>query len=73
MIIFGSVPYFREPRRVLGGAAWIDAYVPVLIVFSLAMLSLGAMPGVLAATGSLASCAACKPRRPARSGYSAPS
>ncbi len=48
VIIFGSVPYFREPRRVLGGAAWIDAYVPVLIVFSLAMLSLGAMPGVLA-------------------------
>jgi ABC-2 type transport system permease protein len=48
LVIFGSIPAFNKPRAVLGGFTELDAYVPILIAFSLAMLSLTALPMVLA-------------------------
>jgi ABC-2 type transport system permease protein len=48
LIIFGSIPAFSKPRAVFGGFTELDAYVPILIAFSLAMLSLTALPMVLA-------------------------
>ena len=47
LIIFGSIPFYTQPRKSLGGYTLLDAYVPVLIAFSLAMLSLTALPMVL--------------------------
>ena len=48
LIIFGSIPAFKEPSRQLGGITTLDAYVPILIAFVLAMLALNALPPVLA-------------------------
>jgi ABC-2 type transport system permease protein len=48
LIIFGSIPSFRQPRQVFGGFAELDAYVPILIAFSLAIMSLSGLPMVLA-------------------------
>ena len=48
LIIFGSIGSFREPRQVFGGFTELDAYVPILIAFSMATLSLSALPSVLA-------------------------
>ncbi|MGH3123870.1 MAG: ABC transporter permease, partial [Streptosporangiaceae bacterium] len=48
LIIFGSIPSFSQPRRVLGGFTELDVYVPILIAFVIAMLSLNALPPVLA-------------------------
>ncbi len=48
LIIFGSIHSFRQPRQVFGGFTELDVYVPILIAFSLAILSLSALPSVLA-------------------------
>ena len=48
LIIFGSIPYFNKPMASLGGYTLLDAYVPILIAFALAILSLTALPMVLA-------------------------
>ncbi len=48
LIVFGSVPFYTQPRTYLSGHTLLDAYVPILIAFSLAMLSLIALPMVLA-------------------------
>jgi ABC-2 type transport system permease protein len=49
LIIFGSIPGFRQPvSKSTGSLTILDAYVPVLIAFVLAMLALNAMPPVLA-------------------------
>jgi ABC-2 type transport system permease protein len=48
LIIFGSIPSFKEPSEDLGGLTTLDAYVPILIAFVLAMLALNALPPVLA-------------------------
>jgi ABC-2 type transport system permease protein len=48
LIIFGSIHSFKKPQKDFGGATALDIYVPVLIVFSIAMLALSALPMVLA-------------------------
>jgi ABC-2 type transport system permease protein len=49
LIIVGSVPVFRRPMKELGGLTEMDLYVPILVAFVLAMLSLTPLPLVLAA------------------------
>lgn len=44
IIVFGSIPTFQDPQQALGGLTPLDAYGPVLIVFSLSMLALNALP-----------------------------
>jgi ABC-2 type transport system ATP-binding protein len=48
LVIFGAIPSFNKPQAVFGGYTMLDAYVPILIAFMLALLSLLAMPMVLA-------------------------
>jgi ABC-2 type transport system permease protein len=48
LIIFGSISSFGRPRASLGGLTELDAYVPILIAFVIAMLALNALPAVLA-------------------------
>jgi ABC-2 type transport system permease protein len=49
LIIFGSIPGFRTPvSKGIHGLSILDAYVPILITFVLAMLALNALPSVLA-------------------------
>lgn len=48
LIIFGNIPAFRQPSKALGGLTYLDAYVPILAVFVLAMLAVNAMPPILA-------------------------
>jgi ABC-2 type transport system permease protein len=48
LIIFGNLPFYREHRADLGGRTLLDAYVPILVAFVLAMLALNVLPPVLA-------------------------
>ncbi|HEX8005554.1 MAG TPA: ABC transporter permease, partial [Trebonia sp.] len=48
LIIFGSIPSFSKPQAAYGGLTVLDVYVPILILMMLALLSLVAMPLVLA-------------------------
>jgi ABC-2 type transport system permease protein len=48
LIIFGGIHSFRTPVRAYGGLTTLDVYVPILLVFALALLSLVAMPATLA-------------------------
>jgi len=49
LIIFGSIPSFNRPSKTFGGYTTLDVYIPILIAFSLALLSLTALPMALAA------------------------
>ena len=44
LVIFGELPAFHQTLPQLGGLTLFDAYVPVLVVFSLAMLALLGLP-----------------------------
>ena len=48
LIIFGSIHSFNTPVRKYGGLTTLDVYVPILLVFAMALLSLVAMPATLA-------------------------
>ena len=48
LIIFGSIRSFNRPVKVYGGLTVLDVYVPILLAFSLALLSLLTIPAVLA-------------------------
>lgn len=48
LVIFGSIPFYTQPRKGLDGHTLFDAYVPILIAYSLAMLALTALPMALA-------------------------
>ena len=48
LVIFGELPSFHQATAELGGFTAFDLYVPVLIVFSLAMLALLGLPMPLA-------------------------
>jgi ABC-2 type transport system permease protein len=49
LVIFGSIPSFKKPVATgLPGVSVLDAYVPILIAFVLAMLALNVLPAVLA-------------------------
>ena len=47
-VLFGELPTFRQTPASFGGITLFDAYVPVLAVFSLAMLALLGLPIPLA-------------------------
>jgi len=47
-VLFGELPAFRQTPASFGGITLFDAYVPVLAVFSLAMLALLGLPIPLA-------------------------
>jgi ABC-2 type transport system permease protein len=49
LVIFGAIPGFRTPvSKGIHGLSILDAYVPILVAFVLAMLALNALPAVLA-------------------------
>jgi ABC-2 type transport system permease protein len=48
LIIFGNLPFYHDRRADLGGRTLLDAYVPILVVFVVAMLALNVLPPVLA-------------------------
>ncbi|HEX3489056.1 MAG TPA: ABC transporter permease [Streptosporangiaceae bacterium] len=48
LVIFGSIPFYTQARRSLHGHSLFEAYVPILIAYSLAIISLTALPMVLA-------------------------
>jgi ABC-2 type transport system permease protein len=48
LVVFGELPSFHQVAADLGGFTAFDLYVPVLIVFSLAMLALLGLPMPLA-------------------------
>jgi ABC-2 type transport system permease protein len=48
VIILGSIHSFRTPVKAFGGLTTLDVYIPILLVFALALLSLVAMPATLA-------------------------
>jgi ABC-2 type transport system permease protein len=48
MIIFGAIHSFNTPVGKFGGLTTLDVYVPILLVFAIALLSLVAMPATLA-------------------------
>jgi len=53
LVIFGEVPAFHQASPALGGLTAIDLYVPILAVFSLAMLALVGLPIPLASQRQL--------------------
>jgi ABC-2 type transport system permease protein len=48
LIILGNVPSMRRPEQANGGLSTFEVYVPVLVLFNLAMLALIALPNTLA-------------------------
>jgi ABC-2 type transport system permease protein len=48
LIIFGNLPAFQTAQAAFGGYSPFDLYVPILIVFSIAMLGLMGLPMPLA-------------------------
>lgn len=44
LVIFSAIPSFRQPAANLGGLTPLDVYVPILIVLSLALLTLFGLP-----------------------------
>jgi ABC-2 type transport system permease protein len=48
LVIFGCIPAFKRPNKDLGGLTELDVYVPILVAFVIAMLSLSSLPPVLA-------------------------
>ena len=49
LVIFGAIPSFRSPvSKALPSVSVLDAYVPILVAFVLAMLALNVLPATLA-------------------------
>jgi ABC-2 type transport system permease protein len=48
LLVFGNIPAFRQASDSLGGLTAMDVYVPILMVFCLAMLALMGLPIPLA-------------------------
>jgi ABC-2 type transport system permease protein len=48
VVVFGSIPAFREPIPGAGGLTLFDAYAPILVMVALAMLGLVGLPVPLA-------------------------
>ena len=48
LVIFGAIPFYTQKRASLDGYTLLDAYVPILIAYALAMLALTSLPMVLA-------------------------
>lgn len=48
LVAFGSIPVMREPSEDFGGLSFIDVWVPSLVVITLVILALQALPVTLA-------------------------
>jgi ABC-2 type transport system permease protein len=48
LVIFGSIPFYTQDRAGLGGHSLFDAYLPILISYSLGMVALTGVATVLA-------------------------
>jgi ABC-2 type transport system permease protein len=48
LVVFGSLPNLSEPSEDFGGLRFIDVWLPSLVVITLSILSLQALPGYLA-------------------------
>jgi ABC-2 type transport system permease protein len=48
LVILGSIPAMRTPQEANGGLSDFDVYVPVIVLFNLAILALTALPSILA-------------------------
>jgi ABC-2 type transport system permease protein len=44
LVIFGAIPSFRKALRNAGGLTILDSYLPILVIMSLALLCLVALP-----------------------------
>jgi ABC-2 type transport system permease protein len=47
LVIFGEIPVFNRPSASLGGYSPFDAYIPILMCFSIALIALTYLPGPL--------------------------
>jgi ABC-2 type transport system permease protein len=47
-IIIGAIPSFNKPEAAYGGRTFLDVYVPIMVAFTAALLSLTALPMMLA-------------------------
>ena len=47
LVIFGSVPVFQQTSARLGGISALQAYIPILIAFSIGVIALVYLPGPL--------------------------
>ena len=47
LLIFGTVPVFQQTSARLGGISAFQAYIPILIAFSIGVLALAYLPGPL--------------------------
>jgi len=48
LIVLGSIPATRHATKALGGSSYLDAYLPILMIFSLCMSAVNLQPPVLA-------------------------
>lgn len=48
LIVLGCVPAIRRPSQALGGMSYLQAYLPVLMMITLAMLGLAVLPVAVA-------------------------
>ena len=49
LVVFGEIPFYNQPKASFGGLTLLEVYVPILVAFALAMLSLNILSPVLAA------------------------
>ena len=47
LVMFGSVPVFRQTSKNFGGLSAFELYIPILIAFSIGVLALSYLPGPL--------------------------
>jgi ABC-2 type transport system permease protein len=48
LVIFGGIHAFKTPVKAFGGLTTLDVYVPILLVFAIALLSLVSLPATQA-------------------------
>jgi hypothetical protein len=68
VIIFGGIHSFKTPVKAFGGLTTLDVYIPILLVFAMALLSLVALPATLATYRELGVLRGSRPRPRVRSG-----
>jgi hypothetical protein len=67
LLVFGLPGFAREPAAELGGQRPIDTVLPsVAMATNVGVLAISALPSTWPPTARRASCAGCRPPRPAR-------
>jgi ABC-2 type transport system permease protein len=49
LVVFGEIPFYNQPKQSFGGLTLLEVYIPILVTFALAMLSLNILAPALAA------------------------